>query len=144
MVGTIPKVQVCYSLTFYEYLLGKEKTFSKFVTTSNEVMKKRQKERAMHELEFREFKFKFKQKKSHKGKEAFTRKSYDNKEFNDYSSFVNIVTLRVSEGLYLVVIFHFGLKMKTINIFDIGRRRIVPKMEKGTNSIHFSSQKKIN
>lgn len=34
-----------------------------FVTTSNEVMKKRQKERAMHELEFREFKFKFKQKK---------------------------------------------------------------------------------
>lgn len=40
MVGTIPKVQVCYSLTFYEYLLGKEKTFSKFVTTSNEVMKK--------------------------------------------------------------------------------------------------------
>lgn len=34
--------------------------------------------------------------------------------------------------------------MKTINIFDIGRRRIVPKMEKGTNSIHFSSQKKIN
>lgn len=90
MVGTIPKVQVCYSLTFYEYLLGKEKTFSKFVTTSNEVMKKRQKERAMHELEFREFKFKFKQKK-----EAITRKSYDNKEFNDYSSFVNIVTLRV-------------------------------------------------
>lgn len=74
MVGTIPKVQVCYSLTFYEYLLGKEKTFSKFVTTSNEVMKKRQKERAMHELEFREFKFKFKQKKSHKGKEAITRK----------------------------------------------------------------------
>lgn len=64
MVGTIPKVQVCYSLTFYEYLLGKEKTFSKFVTTSNEVMKKRQKERAMHELEFREFKFKFKQKKN--------------------------------------------------------------------------------
>lgn len=110
MVGTILKVQVCYSLTFYEYLLGKEKTFSKCVTTSNEVMKKRQKERAMH----------------------------------DYSSFVNIVTLRVSEGLYLVVIFHFGLKMKTINIFDIGSRRIVPKMEKGTNSIHFSSQKKIN
>lgn len=63
MVGTIPKVQVCYSLTFYKYLLRKEKTFSKFVTTSNEVMKKRQKERAMHELEFREFKFKFKQKK---------------------------------------------------------------------------------
>lgn len=34
--------------------------------------------------------------------------------------------------------------MKTINIVDIGRRRIDPKMEKGTNSIHFSSQKKIN
>lgn len=79
MVGTIPKVQVCYSLTFYEYLLGKEKTFSKFVTTSNEVMKKRH----------------LNKKKSHKGKEAITRKSYDNKEFNDYSSFVNIVTLRV-------------------------------------------------